>query len=131
MEKFSMMEFVLGAVIGCAGGYVAKDKLFSNPQNDLKEKRERDELYAENEKLRSRNKEAERRIEDLVSQNERLNKAAKRTSDNTDDLQDDLEDAKNEIKKLRRQNDELLAKINEYKTACESYEIEINKLKNS
>ena len=44
-------------------------------------------------------------------------------------MQDELDDVKAEAKKLRMQNDELCRKIQEYKSACESYELEINRLK--
>ena len=61
-----MIEFFIGAAVGAAGGYVAKDSLLGGKnggkQADLK--RELDVLSDENEKLRKRYKDAERRIED-------------------------------------------------------------------
>ena len=71
----------------------------------------------------------ERQIEDLLSENKKLNKKIKDNEDSKDDLTDDLDDMKRELKKLRSQNDELCSKIQEYKTACGNYEIEIERLK--
>lgn len=125
-----MIEFIAGAVIG-AGGMVAKDYLTGNGQqaNDA-QKRETEQLYAENEKLRSRNKQAERQIEDLLAEVEQLRKKSKATNNDRDDLQDELESAMAKVRKLTTQNDELLRKIKEYQTVCANYEQEISRLKN-
>ena len=78
-----MVEFILGAAVGAAGGAALKDTVFGNKttgkQADLK--RELDTLSDENEKLRKRNKEAERKIEDLTAENERLVRSSKNASD--------------------------------------------------
>ncbi len=125
-----MIEFIAGAVIG-AGGMVAKDYLTGNGQQaNAAQKRETEQLYAENEKLRSRNKQAERQIEDLLAEVEQLRKKSKATDNDRDDLQDDLESAMAKVRKLTTQNDELLRKIKEYQTACANYEQEISRLKN-
>ena len=125
-----MIEFIAGAVIG-AGGMVAKDYLTGNGQqaNDA-QKRETEQLYAENEKLRSRNKQAERQIEDLLAEVEQLRKKSKAKNNDRDDLQDELESAMAKVRKLTTQNDELLRKIKEYQTVCANYEQEISRLKN-
>ena len=59
-----MIEFITGAVLG-AGGMVAKDLLLGGKQSDTdRQQRQTEQLLSENEKLRNRNREAERRIED-------------------------------------------------------------------
>ena len=68
-------------------------------------------------------------MEDLQLEIDRLRRQVKTKDDSQDDLQDELEDAKSEAKKLRTQNDELYRKLQEYKSACESYELEIAHLK--
>ena len=125
----NMVGFIIGAAVG-AGAIVAKDALTKKEPDKQNNSQQLNELYAENEKLRNRHKEAERRVEDLTRELQKLQARFKDKDDDADDLQDDLEDAKATIKKLTRQNDELLRKVQEYKTACESYEMEISQLKN-
>ena len=125
-----MMEFIVGAVIG-AGGMVAKDLLIGNNQQaNSAQKRETEQLYAENEKLRNRNKQAERQIEDLLAEVAQLRKKSKLTDNDRDDLQDELDSAKAKVKKLTTQNEDLLRKVKEYQNVCDNYEQEISKLKN-
>lgn len=129
------MEGFTGLIIGVAlgvGGMMAKEKFFDGKENVTSQnaKNELDALSDENEKLRKRNREAEKRIDDLMAENEKLRRQFKDKDDDQDDLEDDLAKAKAEVKKLRVQNDELLRKIQEYKLACDSYENEINNLKN-
>lgn len=125
-----MIEFIAGAVLG-AGGMVAKDFLTGNGQQaNATQKRETEQLYAENEKLCNRNKQAERQIEDLLAEVEQLRKKTKSTDNDRDDLQDELDSAKAKVRKLTTQNDELIRKLKEYQTACANYEQEISRLKN-
>ena len=125
-----MIEFIAGAVLG-AGGMVAKDFLTGNGQQaNATQKRETEQLYAENEKLCNRNKQAERQIEDLLAEFEQLRKKTKSTDNDRDDLQDELDSAKAKVRKLATQNDELIRKLKEYQTACANYEQEISRLKN-
>jgi len=126
-----MVEFVVGTAVGIAG-MIVKEKLLDNnkeQKTDAKQN-ELDTLYQENEKFRKRNKEMERQIEDLLAENQKLHRQYKDKDDDQDDLEDELQKAKGEVKKLRTQNDELYQKIEEYKTACGAYEIEIAALKN-
>lgn len=125
-----MIEFIAGLAIGAAG-ILAKDK-FVGGESSSKAKSIQDEmnrLSDENEKLRTRCKEAERQVEDLTGVNEKLRRQFKDKDDDADDLQDDLVAAQNEVKKLRSQNDELARKIQEYKAVCDNYEAEIARLK--
>ena len=125
-----MWDFIAGAVLG-AGGMMVKDLLTQNgQQNKTEQKREMEQLYAENEKLRNRNKQAERQIEDMLAEVAQVRKRAKSTDNDRDDLQDELDSAKAKVKKLTTQNDELLRKVKEYQNACDNYEQEISKLKN-
>lgn len=124
-----MIEFIAGAIIG-AGGMVAKELLTGNgQQTNAAQKRETEQLFAENEKLRNRNRQAERRIEDLMAEIQKLTRKTKDQVDSKDDLEDDLTDAKLKLRKLQQQNDELMRKVQEYKSACDSYEQEIAQLK--
>ncbi len=127
-----MIEFILGAAVG-AGAMIAKDTIGGN--NELQkqaiyQKQQMDELFAENEKLRNRNRDAESRIEDLANELQKAKAQFKDKDNNAYELEDDLADAKLKIKKLTQQNDELLRRVQEYKQACESYENEIAQLKN-
>lgn len=126
----NMTELIIGIVIGAAGMYV-KDKILGNSTTrNLEEKKiELDNMYTENEKIRKKNKDLSRQVEDLQFDNDKLKRQVKDTNNDHHDLQDELDDAKAEIKKLRMQNDEMYRKIQEYKSACESYEMEITRLK--
>ena len=123
-----MVTFIIGAAVG-AGVMYAKDYFMGDKQSENAKKAETDTLYAENEKLRQRCKDAERRIEDLVAANQKLMHEAKQQNNDSDDLEDELAQTKSKVRKLQQQNDDLLRKVQEYKQACESYEMEIKKLK--
>ena len=127
-----MLELIVGVAIG-AGGMMIKDKVLTSQEeaSSAKLQNELNNLSDENEKLRKRNKEAERSIEDLLQEVQSLHKKAKSNNDDCEDLEDVLQTAKNTIKKLTAQNDELLRKISEYKTLCQNYESKLDKLKNS
>ncbi len=99
-----------------AGGAYLKDKMAgssagksSNINADL------NALSDENEKLRKRNKDAERQVEDLLAEVEKLRRNSKSSDDD-----------KAKIKKLSLQNEELMRKIAEYKEVCASYEAKLN-----
>ena len=118
------------AVDDGAGGMVAKDLLLGGKQSDTdRQQRQTEQLLSENEKLRNRNREAERRIEDLMAEIQKLTRKAKDRAVSTDDLEDELADAKRKITKLQQQNDDLMRKVQEYKSACDSYEQELSQLK--
>ena len=127
----NMVEFIIGAAVGAAGGYVAKDTLFGgkNGGKQVDLERELDKLSDENEKLRKRNKEAERRIEDLVAENESLIKRGKDVSEDHNDLEDERDMLKAKVKILQAAKDELERKLQEYRIACESLQNEVNTLK--
>lgn len=127
-----MVELLIGAALG-VGGMVAKNKVIDNNTSTSSSnlQKELDALSDENEKLRKRSKEAERQVEDLLAENQKLRKTSRATDDDRDDLEDELDSAKSKVKKLTQQNDELLRKIAEYKSVCENYEAEINRLKNN
>lgn len=91
--------------------------------------KELETLSNETEKYRTRAKEAERRIEDLQAEVVRLKKQVIDNDDHQDDLQDDLEDAQRQNKKLTLQVTALTDQLAEYKSACESLEMEVSQLK--
>lgn len=126
-----MTELIIGVAVGAAAGIYAKDKILGNANAEKMnaKQREIDNLCNENETLHKRNKDLTRQVEDLQIEIERLRRQFKSKDDSQDDLRDELDDAKAEAKKLRMQNDELYRKLQEYKVACESYELEIANLK--
>lgn len=115
-----MVEFIIGVAVG-AGGAIAIDKSMEKATNSSKHV-EIDSLYQENEKFRSRCKELERKVEDLMSVNEKLMRQMKSAESANEDYEDELDNMKTEIKKLRNENMELADQLKEYKAACESYE---------
>ncbi len=125
-----MTELIIGVALGAVGMY-AKDKFLGNSEtNKLNaKKRELDELYTKNDKIRKRNKDLTRQVEDLQLENIKLQKRIDDMDDSHNVLEDDLYKIKGELKKLRIQNDELYKKLQEYKSACESYELELSRLK--
>jgi uncharacterized coiled-coil DUF342 family protein len=123
-----MISFITGVVVG-AGAVAAKDYLSGDAVKASNQKNELDQLYAENEKLRDRLRDADRKVEDLLAEKQKMSNKLREKDDDSDDLSDELDDAKRKIKKLQQQNDELMRKVQEFKTACESYEIEIAQLK--
>ena len=122
-----MLSFVLGAGIGAAGTYFINKS--QNQGSASPSKVELESLYAENEKLRQRNKDAERQNDDLLAELESLRRKMKSTSENQDDLQDDLEDAKRKVRNLTSENESHKRKVTEYQTACASLEKEVASLK--
>ena len=113
-----MLSFVLGAGVGAAGTYLVNKSQNQESANSSKE--ELESLYAENEKLRQRNKEAERQNEDLLAELEVLRRKMKSSGEDQDDLQDDLDDAIRKVKNLTSENEILKRKVAECQTACAS-----------
>lgn len=125
------VELIVGAALGVVVGVVAKDKLIGNV-NTAKEQskqREFDNLYQENEKIRMRNKDMSRQIEDLISDNTKLRNQYKAKDDGVDDLEDEIKDLKKQISKLLSEKQELLFRNQEYKITCASRDNEISDLK--
>lgn len=120
-----MLEVIGGLVLGVAI-MLAKDKFMLNDkkQKDASNKKEHDELYAENEKFRRRNKEMERQIEDLLADIRRLHRQSNDKNNEQDEVRSELLSKDNEIKKLRVQNNDLLRIVDEYKKAYQVYELE-------
>lgn len=123
----SMIEILGGLAVGCAVGYVAKDKL--NPSTPSTQNSESEQLYAENEKLARRNKELECENEDLMADLQKIRRNVKYASGENEDMEDQLDAAKRELKSLCQQNDQLSAKVKEYKAACESLEAQLTMYK--
>ena len=72
-----MISFVAGVVVG-AGAVAAKD-FFSGEaaKTGINQKNELEQLYAENEKLRNRVRDAERRVEDLMAEKQKMSSKLK------------------------------------------------------
>lgn len=125
----NMVGLISGFVLGGITGATLKDKVMGTGNQCEKKQKEIDTLFAENEKLRKRNKELERQVEDLLSELHKIRKKAQAVDDDHDNLEDELDKAKREIKSIRLQNDELARKAKEYQMACEAQEAEISMLK--
>ena len=122
-----MIEFVLGLAVG-AGGMLAKEQ-FVDKDASQKQQRQAEQLSDENERLRMRLNEANRHNEELLAENERLRRSSSDHSDKLDDTLEDLAKAKKELSKVQLQNEELARKLQEYRTVCESYKLELAKYK--
>lgn len=124
-----MWQFLVGLLTGI-GGVVVKDYFVGksaqqNNQSQLNSIRE------ENDKLRTKNKEVERLVEDLQLEVSRLKKQRQTNEDTREDLKDDLDLERRKNIRLTNQVSELNAQIEEYKSALQSLEIEIKQIKKS
>ncbi len=125
----NMIELMCGLVAGAAAGAVLKDKVTGTDNQLENAKRELDSLYKENDKYSRRNKELERQCEDQLSEIQRLQRKLKEVDAGADDKEDEIEDLKASMTKLRKLNEQLTAKLQQYKSACEAQEAEIATLK--
>lgn len=116
---------LVGAVLG-VGGMIVKDKFFDG-QTDNNNQEEIKKLYDENERLRNRNKEAERRIEDLMAENQKIRKDNKSKAESAEDFEDELDSLRSKLRKAQSTIDDLTRQNNELQKAIESYEMENNK----
>lgn len=126
-----MIYFIFGAAI-TACILLWKDKLIPNSQANNKDAKQReiDELCNENNKLRGKNRDLQNQVEELVIQINKLKNSVKIKAEDSLDIEEELSDCKREISRLRQRNNDLQRQIDEYKTTCESYENQINALKN-
>lgn len=129
MEKDKdMMEVIAALVVGGVAGAIAKDKIIGNPELQSKI-REIEKLINENATLREDKKKLSRQVEDLLGELKQVRQASQDNEDDKDDMEDDLMKVRMELKKVKKQNEELARSLQEYKTACESQEAEIKSLK--
>lgn len=129
MEKDKdMMEVIAALVVGGVAGAIAKDKIIGNPelQNKI---REIEKLINENATLREDKKKLSRQVEDLLGELKQVRQASQDNEDDKDDMEDELMKARMELKKVKKQNEELARSLQEYKAVCESQEVEIKSLK--
>lgn len=122
--------FITGAAVGTTAGVYIKNKLSGEGNKELSLKSQLDEIYLENERFSKRNKEMEREIENLQFENKKLKKSLDEKYDDKDDLESEVNTIKRKVNLLQSQNDNLLLELKEYKTACEGYELEIDRLTN-
>lgn len=130
MGKNDMLSILTSFAVGGVAGYVIKDKISPKSQGNTKQPTDLEAVYAENEKYARRNKELERENEDLLAEIAKLHKQARNHETDADDLEDALEAANREVKSLRQQNESLSAKLKDYKVACESLKLDLEKFKN-
>lgn len=129
MEKDKdMMEVIAALVVGGVAGAIAKDKLIGNPELQNKV-REIEKLMNENATLRDDKKKLSRQVEDLLGELKKVRQASQDNEDDKDDMEDDLMKARMDLKKVKKQNEELTRSLQEYKAACEAQEAEIKSLK--
>lgn len=79
--------------------------------------------------MRDDKKKLSRQVEDLLAEVKKLRQTSQDHEDDKDDMEDDLMKARMELKKMKRQNEELSRSLQEYKNACEAQEVEIKSLK--
>ena len=113
-----MWEFIIGSAIG-AGAVIAKDTLMDS-KKEMALKEEIVNLQQDYEKLRKRNKEAERLIEDLQTNNERLHRQLQEQKDNEEDLQYNLQTAQSKIAQQEKVILDLQEQVEEYRSAYQS-----------
>lgn len=122
-----MWQFLVGLLTG-VGGIMVKNHFVDNPDKQNVQQ-QLNSILEENEKLRSRRKEAERLVEDLQAEISRLKKQNISNEDATDDLTDELDAEKRKNKRLMNQINDLSSQIEEYKSAIQSLELELKQLK--
>lgn len=124
-----MWQFLVGLLTGI-GGVVVKDYFVGNSAQQNNQS-QLNSIREENDKLRTKNKEAERLVEDLQLEVSRLKKQRQTNEDTREDLKDDLDLERRKNIRLTNQVSELNAQIEEYKSALQSLEIEIKQIKKS
>ena len=97
-----MVELLIGAAVG-AGCMIVKDQVVSEKPKSDELTRQLNELSDENEKLRKRNKEAERQVDDLQALVQKLQRQIKASDADNDDAEDELDELKAKVKKLTDQ----------------------------
>lgn len=127
-EDKDMMGIIAALIVGGVAGVIAKDKLVGNPELQNKV-REVEKLINENVALREDKKKLSRQVEDLLGELKKVRQASQDNEDDKDDMEDDLMKARMELKKVKKQNEELARSLQEYKSACEAQEAEIKSLK--
>lgn len=128
----NLMDLIIGAAAGFAGGYVVKGQtsktestsssgvsyatLYNDAQSDI------NRLKAD---LRSRDTEIDELKQQIKSQTRKL----RDYEDKIDDRADDLDDLKKTIETLRRKNEELNDKVSDYQSLYTAAQQEIERLK--
>ena len=87
--KLGMIGAAVGFVAGAATGVALKDKIMGGNNEKDKLQSQLDEVLAENEKFRNRNKDLERQVEDLLAENKKLRAKFSESDDSKDDLADE------------------------------------------
>ena len=122
-----MWQFLVGLLAG-AGGVLAKD-YFIDKSEQKKYQSLLNSISEENDKLKIRNKDAERLIENLQTEMFQVKERNKSYEDIKCDINDDWDAEKRKNKRLSTQVSELSAQIEEYKAAVHSLELEIKQLR--
>ncbi|MBD5313913.1 MAG: hypothetical protein HDS06_06815 [Bacteroides sp.] len=127
-----ILNLIIGAAAGFAGGYAVKSQA-SKSESLSSSGQPFSLLYNESlqeiSKLKSQLRSKDSEIDDL---NQRIKSLTRKIRDNEDadmDKADNLSDMKRTIESLRRQNDNLNEKMNDYKSLYEAAQQEIERLK--
>lgn len=129
METNNMISFIIGAAAGVAGGMVLKDKLIpSNKENQLASMV--NNLSEQNNTLKSKCNDLEKRLAQSKSEIETLNSKINRYEDKGDDADDAIADLQKANKKLLAEKESIASDLEETKSLLTLRMQEIDDLKN-
>lgn len=122
------MAILLALIAGVILGIYLKSKLpSSDSTSQQKLKAQLDDLLAENEKIHSRAKAAERQVEDLLSENKKIRSKSKAEDDDRADLEDEVSSLKSKLRKVTAENETLSRDLKEAKEAYYALENQMKK----
>lgn len=127
-----MINLLIGAVAGFAGGYVVKGRS-SNTENVSQSGKPYSALYNEAQeeisKLKSELRNRNSEMDDLNLKVKNLSRKLRENEDKDDDRSDIIDDLKRHNESLRRQNEDLQEKMNDYKSLYIAAQQDIERLK--
>lgn len=109
-----------GVIVGAVITYFIENNRNKSKINDLQKKY--NEIINENKKFRHRYSEAEQHNKNYEAELEKSQRQKKSIVSEKEELQDALDDALKKIKKLTIENNELIRRIEEYKTVISAME---------
>lgn len=127
-----MLNLILGAAAGFVGGFVAKGqsvKSESLSDNGVAYTVLYNESQAELSKIKAELRMRSSEIDELNQRIKTLTRKLRDNEDDADDKADDIADMRRTIDTLRRQNESLEEKVNDYKSLYTAAQQEIERLK--
>lgn len=128
-NESKMLEFIIGAAVGAAGGFIAKSQVLNQGKTDSTF--ELTEAEAEVKRLKARNDEYEKEIEEQSSKIKDLTERLRNQTDVSDDKSLEYDTLQAKLKRIENENDDLRRELTHYKKNYESVEAELNRLKNN